>query len=61
MSSSKPHATIGILEEIRKVSWPTKQEALKLTIVVIIASVFVGLYIGFFDIVFAQLLSLITR
>lgn len=61
MSSQKPYAAYSIVEEIRKVSWPTRQEALKLTIVVIAASLFVGLYIGFFDIVFAQLLRLVTQ
>jgi preprotein translocase SecE subunit len=49
------------MSELQKVSWPTRQETTKLTIVVIAASLFVGLYIGGLDIVFAQMLRIITK
>lgn len=61
MPSQKPYAPLGIISELQKVSWPTRQETLKLTIVVVAGSLFVGFYIGILDIVFAQLLRLITK
>ena len=51
----------GLFDEARKVSWPSRQETLKLTVVVIIVSIFVGVYIGLLDIVFAQGLQLFTK
>lgn len=41
--------------ELTKVIWPTREEAIKLTIVVIAVSVGVGLFIGALDIVFIKL------
>lgn len=51
----------GLIDEARKVSWPSRQETLKLTIVVIAVSILVGVYIGVLDIVFAQALQLFTK
>lgn len=61
MSSQRPQLASGIIDEIKKVSWPSRQETIKLTVVVIAASVLVGTYIGGLDLVFAQILSLITK
>ena len=57
----QPRLANGILEEIQKVSWPTRKETIKLTIVVIAASLFVGIYVGGLDLLFAQALTIITR
>ncbi len=46
-------------DEMRKVVWPTRDEVIRLTIVVIAISVAVGLYIGGLDYVFTKLMSLI--
>ena len=46
-------------EELRKVTWPTKKEVVRLTMVVIISSVIVGLYLGGMDYIFTRLLGLI--
>lgn len=61
MPPQKPYAPLNIVSELQKVSWPTRQETIKLTIVVIVGSLFVGLYIGVLDVIFAQLLRLVTR
>jgi preprotein translocase subunit SecE len=61
MPPQKSFAPLNIISELQKVSWPTRQETTKLTIVVIAASLFVGLYIGGLDIVFAQMLRIITK
>ena len=35
-----------VVAELKKVTWPTRHETLKLTVVVIVISVIVGLFIG---------------
>lgn len=58
---SQPRISLNILPELKKVSWPSRQDTIKLTIVVIVTSVFMGLYIGLLDVVFAQLLRMATQ
>ena len=43
--------------ELAKVSWPTRQEAVKLTTIIIVSSILVGLYIGGLDFTFTRLLG----
>jgi preprotein translocase SecE subunit len=50
----------GILEELKKVSWPTKKETIRLTAVVIIISLIIGLYIGIIDVLLAKVLEFLT-
>jgi preprotein translocase subunit SecE len=50
----------GILEELKKVSWPTKKETIRLTAVVIIISLIIGLYIGIIDVLLAKGLEFLT-
>jgi preprotein translocase subunit SecE len=47
-------------QELKKVNWPTPQQARNLTIVVLVVSVAVSLYIGFFDVVFGKVATMIT-
>ena len=47
--------------ELRKVVWPTRQEATRLTLVVIGVSAGVGLVLGGFDYAIAQLFSLVAH
>ena len=42
-------------QELKKVNWPTPQQARNLTIVVIAISAAVGAYIGVCDIIFAAI------
>jgi preprotein translocase subunit SecE len=48
--------TVG---ELRKVSWPTRQEAINLTIVVLIVVVIMSSILGFLDFVFSRLIAVI--
>ena len=48
--------TVG---ELRKVSWPTTQEALRLTKIVIFVMVAMSFLLGFFDFVFSKLIGII--
>ena len=46
-----------IRSEMRKVSWPTREEATKLTTIVIVISVIVGLFLGGIDALFSALIQ----
>ena len=39
-------------QELRHVNWPTRQEATRLTIIVIVISLGLALFLGFFDYIF---------
>ncbi len=41
-------------DELKKVVWPTRQQLIKLTLIVIFASLVVGLYIGGIDFVLTK-------
>ena len=47
----------NIIGELRKVSWPSKQEAINLSLLVVIVSVAMGLFLGFLDLGFTQLVQ----
>lgn len=42
--------------EIKKVSWPTRKETIRYTLIVIGISIVLALYLGFFDFIFNFLL-----
>ena len=52
---------IGLMEELKKVSWPTRQNTIRLTTVVIVISLIIGLYIGIIDVLLAKGLELVTK
>ena len=47
--------TVG---ELRKVSWPTRQEAIQLTIIVLVVMVFMGAFLGLVDLIAGHILNL---
>ena len=47
--------------ELTQVTWPTRQEIIRLTVVVIAISIFIGLYLGATDFIFTKLLELIIK
>ncbi len=57
--------TIDFLREVRvelsKVVWPSREQTLKLTLMVILITVVVGFFIGFLDSILAQIASLILK
>ncbi|RME89653.1 MAG: preprotein translocase subunit SecE [Anaerolineae bacterium] len=48
--------TVG---ELRKVTWPTRQEAMNLTFIVLVVMLFMSLYLGLMDIVFGALRNMV--
>lgn len=51
----------GILEELKKVTWPTRKETIRLTTVVILISLIIGVYIGIIDVVMAKGLEFFAK
>jgi preprotein translocase SecE subunit len=49
------------LDELKKVHWPSRADLIRLTIIVLIISIIVGLYIGALDYIFVILTDLILR
>lgn len=49
-----------ILDELKKVVWPSKQDVLRLTAVVILISLLVGVYIGGLDFGFTKIFELLV-
>jgi preprotein translocase subunit SecE len=49
----------GVIGELRKAHWPTRQEALRLSILVLAVSIGVGVVLGGLDWVFARLFLLL--
>ncbi len=47
--------------ELKKVIWPTRQEVIRLTMVVVTVSFAVGLFIGGLDFVFTKLLQFVVK
>ena len=48
-----------VIAELKKVTWPTREETIKLTAVVIAISVIVGAFIGSLDAALVKLTSLV--
>jgi len=44
--------------ELRKVSWPTRQEAIQLTIIVLVVMIFMGAFLGLVDLIAGHVLNL---
>lgn len=50
-----------VKNELAKVTWPTRQQAWKMTMTVLGMSIFVGVYIGGLDYLFTNLLGIILK
>ena len=47
--------------ELRKVSWPTREEALALTRIVLIVTIIMSASVGVLDFIFARLVGLLVN
>lgn len=47
-----------VRSELKRVVWPTRQEAIRLTMVVVIVSALVGVYIGALDYILTRVMAL---
>ena len=51
----------GIRDEMKQVTWPTRQKAIQLTLTVFLICLIVGAYVGIIDFFLAKVLELITK
>ncbi len=47
--------------ELKKVVWPTRQQALRLTAIVVGVSLVVGIYVGVLDFALTKMVGMIVR
>ena len=47
--------------ELAKVTWPTREQTIKLTVIVIAISLILGFYIGALDLIFTKLTDLLIK
>ena len=47
--------------ELKKVTWPTREHTRNLTVLVFVISAIVGAYIGFFDLLFGEVLAFVAE
>lgn len=50
-----------VTAELKKVTWPTREETVKLTVVVIIISILVGAFIGGLDSLFLKITTVLFK
>lgn len=48
-------------DELKKVVWPTRQEVIRLTGVVIVVSIIVGVFLGGLDFVFTKMIEIVIK
>ncbi|OGK10231.1 preprotein translocase subunit SecE [Candidatus Roizmanbacteria bacterium RIFCSPHIGHO2_01_FULL_35_10] len=56
-----PAFTRDIIEELKKVTWPSRENTIRLTLVVVGMSLIIGLYIGIIDILLTKGLEFLTQ
>jgi len=57
----KPNFATDVVDELKKVSWPTRNETVRLTTIVIAVSLIIGLYVGIIDILLTKGLEFVTK
>ena len=50
-----------VVTELKKVTWPTRQETIKLTLVVLTVSTIIGIFVGGLDILFVNLSQMVFK
>lgn len=50
----------GVASELRKVTWPSREQTTRLTVLVLVVSVVIGAILGLIDIGFSRLFALLT-
>ncbi len=50
-----------VIEELRRVTWPDRKTLVRLTSVVVLVSLSLGLFLGGLDILFTRLIELLVR
>lgn len=59
--TNSPNFATDVINELKKVTWPTRSETVRLTTIVIVVSLIIGLYVGIIDILLTKGLEIITK
>ena len=51
----------GLVSELKKVTWPSRQNTIRLTIIVLLISLIIGAYVGIIDILLTKVLETLTK
>lgn len=51
----------SVRTEISRVSWPSRKEVVSLTVLIILLSVVLGIYLGLADLIVTQVLRILLR
>jgi len=46
--------------ELKKVTWPTREQTRNLTVLVFVVSAAIGIYIAFWDLLFVKIIQVVT-
>jgi preprotein translocase subunit SecE len=49
-----------VIREVKKVSWPSKEQTQEKTLLVLVVSIIIGLYIGVLDFIFSKVLGILV-
>ena len=49
-----------VISELRKVTWPTRQETMRLSVLVMIVSVTMGIFLGLVDMLFSRVFTFLA-
>jgi len=49
-----------VVNELKKVTWPSRQETIRLTILVVAVSTSIGIALGVADLIFTRLLNILV-
>ena len=58
---AKPSFISNVIGELKKVVWPTRQETIKLTTMVLVVSLVMGAILGLCDFGFSKLIDLLVK
>jgi preprotein translocase subunit SecE len=50
-----------VVQELKRVTWPTREETMRLTLMVIAVSATVGVFLGLVDIAFSRVFDVILN
>lgn len=50
-----------VMDELKRVTWPTRADTIRMTIIVIVISLIIAAYIGIIDFLLAKGLELLTK
>lgn len=51
----------GVRAELMRVRWPSRSQVFKLTVIVILMTTIVALYLGALDLIFAKIFGILIR